>query len=183
MQDVELYADLISSLAHWAHMEVEGLSEEELTWQPDAQANTIAVTVWHFSRWLDVTARILQGKPRREELWLTHGWAERTGYNPQGIGYQGLGVVTGYTLEEVAAVPLLSAQDLLVYLDEVCKVLGGYLRSLSSAEVLHQLLPSTADQAPLTKQQLLQTVFMGACGHMGEIEALKAMMKRTRAGV
>jgi hypothetical protein len=62
MQGVEFYADLLMALSAWAHSEVEGLSVEELVWQPDAEGNNIAVTVWHFSRWLDITARLLQGK-------------------------------------------------------------------------------------------------------------------------
>lgn len=175
MQDIELYAELLAALAQWAHREVEGLSAEELAWRPDAEANSIAVTVWHFSRWLDVVARMLPGKSRQEELWLTHGWAERTGYNPHSIGEQRLGVVTGYTLQEVADIPLLSARELLEYLDQVCEVLGTFLRSLPSSEPLQQPLYPGDSQ---TKQQLLQRVFMGSCGHMGEIEALKAMMKR-----
>ncbi len=177
MQDVELYADLVATLAQWAHLEVRGLSSEELAWQPDAEGNNIAVTVWHFSRWLDVVARILSGRSRKEELWLTRGWAERTGYNPHGIGEQGLGAVTGYTLQEVAAIPLLSAQELLEYLDQVCAELAALLRSLPSSEPLQQPLYPGSSR---TQQQLLQTVFMGSCGHMGEIEALKAMMKRAR---
>ena len=170
MQDIELYADLLAALSKWAHLEIEGLSGEQLAWQPDAEGNSIAVTVWHFSRWLDVTARLLQGKSPVEELWLTRGWAERTGYNPQGIGKWGLGVVTGYTLQEVAEIPLLSAQELLLYLDQVCETLILFLRALLSSEPLQQPL---SENDPSTKQQLLQEVFMGSCGHMGEIEALK----------
>lgn len=175
MQNIELYVDLIESLSEWAHREVEGLSEQELAWQPDAEGNSIGVTVWHFSRWLDVTARLLQGKTPTEELWLTHGWAERTGYNPLGIGEKGLGAVTGYTLQEVAAIPHLSAQDLLIYLNQLCEVLCTFLRTVPSSEPLQQPIYPGAE---LTKQQMLQTVFLGSCGHLGEIEALKAMMKR-----
>lgn len=175
MQDVELYADLLVALSKWAHLEAEGLSTEELAWQPDAEGNNIAVTIWHFSRWLDVTARFLQGTSPGEELWLTRGWAERTGYNPQGKGSRGLGVVTGYTLQEVTEIPLLSAQELLIYLDQVCETLILFLRALPSSEPLRRPI---FENDPLTKQQLLQEVFMGSCGHMGEIEALKAMMKR-----
>jgi hypothetical protein len=154
---------------------VGGLSAEELAWQPDAEGNNIAVTVWHFSRWLDVVGRLLQGRSPDEELWLARGWAERTGYNPHGIGEQGLGTVTGYTLQEVAAIPRLRAQDLLAYLDQVCEALSAFLCSLPSSEPLRQPVYPGRSR---TKQQLLQTVFMGSCGHMGEIEALKAIMKR-----
>ncbi|GHO70537.1 hypothetical protein KSC_094290 [Ktedonobacter sp. SOSP1-52] len=175
MQDIELYAELIESLSKGAHLEVEGLSEQELAWQPDAEGNSIGVTVWHFSRWLDVVARLLDGRKPAEELWLTRGWAESTGYNPQGIGEKGLGVVTGYTLQEVAAIPQLSARELLLYLDQLCEALCTFLHSLSSSEPLQQPIYPGAE---LTKRQMLQTVFLGSCGHLGEIEALKAMMKR-----
>lgn len=176
MQDVELYADLLGALSKWAHLEVEGLETAELAWQPDMEGNNIAVTVWHFCRWLDVTARLMLEKSPGEEIWLTRGWAERTSYNPQGKGLRGLGVVTGYTLQEVAEIPLLSAQELLMYLDQVCETLTFFLRALPSSEPLQQ---PVSENNPLTKQQLLQQVFMGSCGHMGEIEALKAMMKRS----
>lgn len=186
MQDVELYVDLIVSFAQWTHVQVARLSPEELAWQPYAEGNNIAVTVWHVSRWLDVTGRLLQEKPSEEELWLTQGWAERTGYNPQGIGYQGLGVLTGYTPQEVAAVPLLSAQELLTYLDQTCEALRAYLRFLPSSEILLQPIGELGLSLPgqrsaPTKQQVLKTVIMGSCGHVGEIEALKAMMKRAVA--
>lgn len=185
MQDVELYADLISSIVQWARHLVGELSAEELAWQPDAEGNNIAVTIWHFSRWFDVTARVLQNRPREEELWLTRGWAERTGYNPQGIGYLGLGTVTGYTVQEVAAVPLLSAQDLLAYLEQVCAELCVFLDSSASLEALRQPLPDIRmpGQKFETKRQLLQNIIMGSCGHMGEAEALKAMMRRAKRAI
>lgn len=175
MQDVELYANLLVALSKWTHLEVEGLEAAELAWQPDAEGNNIAVTVWHFSRWLDVTACLMLGRPPVEEIWLTCGWAEQTNYNPHGKGLRGLGVVTGYTLQEVAEIPLLSAQELLTYLDQVCETLIRFLRALPSSKPLQQPI---SENNLLTKQQLLQQVFMGSCGHMGEIEALKAMMKR-----
>ncbi|HEU5384227.1 MAG TPA: DinB family protein [Ktedonobacteraceae bacterium] len=175
MQDVEVYADLLEALSAWAHLEIAELETAELAWQPDAEGNNIAVTVWHFSRWLDVTARLMLGKGPAEELWLTRGWAERTGYHPQGKGWRGLGVVTGYTLQEVAEIPLLSARDLLSYLDQACEALKLAFRTLPSSDLLQEPI---VELNRLSRGQLLQRVFMGSCGHMGEIEALKAMMKR-----
>lgn len=186
MQGTELYGDLIASLASWTRRRVARLSPEELAWQPDADANNIGVTVWHYSRWLDVAARVLREKPRDEELWLTRGWAERTGYNPHGRGFQGLGVLTGYTLQEVAAVPRLTAEELLTYLDQVCETLRTYVLSLPSLDPLLQPISDDSVRLPIqqdapTKHQLLRTILMGSCGHVGEIEALSAMMKRANA--
>src|SRR5260370_30284396 len=105
-----------------------GLSPTELAWRPDAQGNSIGVTVWHYSRWLDLlVVRFLQNRSAGEEQWHTQGWATRTGYDPRGIGFAGLGAITGYTQEEVAAIPQMSGEELLAYLDQACTVLRQYL--------------------------------------------------------
>ena len=180
MQGTELYADLIASLAEGMHGEVQKLSPQELDWQPDAEGNSIGVTVWHVARWLDVIARVFQGSSSEDELWLTQGWAERTGYHPQGIGYRGLGALTGYTQQEVAAIPHLTAEESLTYLDQASEALRAYLLSLPSFEALHEPLPAWSEKVPVNKEQLLKTVFMGCAGHLGEIKALRAMMKRAQ---
>ena len=180
MQGNELYADLIATLAEGTRGEVEKLSPQELAWQPDAEGNSIGVTVWHVSRWLDVVTRVFQEKPAEAELWLTQGWAERTGYDPRGIGYRGLGALTGYTQQEVAAIPALSAENSLAYLDQASGALRAYLLSLPSFEALLQPVPGWGRETPVTKDQLLKVVFMGCAGHLGEIKALRAMMKRAQ---
>jgi hypothetical protein len=180
MQGTELYADLIATLTAGIHGEIGELSPQELDWQPDAEGNSIGVTVWHVSRWLDVTARVFQERPPEEELWLTQGWAERTGYKPQGIGYRGLGALTGYTQPEVAAIPHLSATDLLAYLDQSSEALQAYLLALPSFEPLRQPVAGWGRETPVIKQDLLKVVFMGCAGHLGEIKALRAMMKRAQ---
>ncbi len=125
--------------------------------------------------------RVFQEKPPEDELWLTQGWAERTGYHPQGIGYRGLGALTGYTQQEVAAIPHLSAEESLTYLDQASGALRAYLLSLPSFEALLQPMPGMGQRdASATKDQLLKVVFMGCAGHLGEIKALRAMMKRAQ---
>ena len=180
MQGTELYADLIATLTAGIHGEIGELSPQELDWQPDAEGNSIGVTVWHVSRWFDVTARVFQERPPEEELWLTQGWAERTGYNPEGIGYRGLGALTGYTQPEVGAIPHLSATDLLAYLDQSSEALQAYLLALPSFEPLRQPVAGWGRETPVIKQDLLKVVFMGCAGHLGEIKALRAMMKRAQ---
>lgn len=181
MQGTEVYADLIASLDEGLHGEVAQLSPEELAWQPDAEGNSIGVTVWHISRWLDVIARLFQERPPEEELWLTRGWADRTGYNPQGTGYRGLGALTGYTQQEVAAIPDLSAADSLAYLDQACEAIRAYLLALPSFDALLRPIPSWGRETPVTQLDLLKVVLIGCLGHLGEIKALKAMMSRAKA--
>jgi DinB family protein len=176
MRDVEILTDLIEKLSRDVRAEVVELSQAELDWQPDSEANGIGVTVWHFSRWLDVLAtRALADRPAGQELWQTGGWAARSGYDPHGVGYEGLGVLTGYTLAEVAAIPRLPAGDLLEYLDQVCTALRERLLALPEGG-LYQPAPGLGGRR--TPYQWVRSILMGCFGHVGEIEALKAMYGR-----
>jgi len=176
MRDVEILTDLIEKLGDDVRAEIGELSQEELDWQPDPEANSIGVTVWHFSRWLDVLAeRALADQPAEQELWHTRGWAARTGYDPRGAGYEGLGVLTGYTLAEVAAVPHLPTGDLLEYLGQVCAALRERLLALPEGG-LYQPAPGLGSRR--TPYKWVRSILMGCFGHVGEIEALKAMRER-----
>jgi hypothetical protein len=178
MKGAEVLADLVIYLARSVRKEIEELSHEELTWQPDAEGNNIAITVWHFSRWLDLlTVHTFENRPLEEQQWYTRGWAKKTGYDPRGIGYQGFGVLTGYTQEEVAAVPVLDANDLLIYLDQACEALRHYLLLMPEA-TLNEPTPGMGGKR--TQYHWIRSIVMGSFGHVGEIEALKAMQRRAK---
>jgi DinB family protein len=179
MQDVEIFADLVQKLARDVRDEIAALSPEELVWQPDAEGNSIGVTVWHFSRWLDVlVVQVLENRPAEQEQWFTRGWAQRTGYDPRGVGYRGLGVLTGYTQPEVAAIPALPAEELLSYLDQVTGALRQHLLGMGPG-ALYQPAPGLGGKR--SAYEWLTTLLMGCFGHVGEIEALKAMRARALA--
>ena len=178
MRDVELLADLFRYMAQGIRQVVAGLSREELTWQPDAQGNSIGVTVWHCSRWLDVlTVQLLEHQAASSEQWQTRGWAEKTGYDPRGIGYGGFGAITGYTQQEVAAIPFLDADEHLTYLDQVVEALCHRLLSLPEGALDQPLIAAGRKRSAY---QWIRMLLMGFAGHVGEIEALKAMQTRAK---
>ncbi len=178
MTDIELLADLVASLAGNLHQEVTGLSREELTWRPDAEGNSIGVTVWHIGRGLDVLkVRFLEQQQALAEQWHTKGWAEKTGYDPRGIGTGGLGILSGYTQEEVAAIPELGAEELLVYLDQASEAFRQYLLSLAEGALAQPILVAGERS---TAYQVIKGIILGCVGHLGEIEALKALQTRAR---
>ena len=168
----------LGDLVAMVHQHITGLTAQELAFQPDPKGNSIGVTVWHFSRWLDVVGRAFAGEPPSGELWHTSGWAARTGYDPTGIGDQGLGVLTGYTWAQVTQVPTLSAAELLDYLGQVTGRLLGQLDGMPT-EVLHAPAPGLGGTR--SRYSRLSAVLQGSFGHVGEIEALKAMRARRLA--
>ncbi len=176
MRDIDLLADLFEYLTKGIQNEVEGLSDAELRWQPDTQANPIGVTVWHVGRWLDVTlVQLLRAGSPEEEQWQTGGWTAATGYDPRGLGWLGAGALSGYTWAEVEAVPALSATELVLYLDQTSAALCAHLRA-SPSEALTQPIPKF--DGTRTAYQWLKLLLKDAFGHLGEIQALKNMQKR-----
>lgn len=175
MTEFELLAELIDDLHRDLRPEIETLTTEEFHWHPGAQANSIAVTVWHIGRGLDFLAtRVLQGNPAEEELWITRGWSEKTGYDPHGKGYGGWGVVTGYTWQEVQDIPELSTGEALEYLQQSCCAVSGLVRALDP-EKAQSAVPDFLG-GKLTTFRWVTDFYKGFQAHVGEIVAIKARL-------
>ncbi len=177
MNDREILLDLLENFSKRIHRMLDGVSLPALGWQPDAEANNIAVTVWHVSRAFDLLqTRILENQTPDAELWYTKGWAARTGYDPRGLGWSGLGNLAGYTLAEVAQVPILPADELLAYFDQTCAALRACLERLPSA-ALYESAPGWPEN-PQTAYIFIRNFLMDSLGHLGEIKTIKEMWER-----
>lgn len=181
MNHKDVLIDLLQHFAFSLHRTIADLSNEALQWQPDEEANNIAVTVWHICRALDVLkVKILENLPDQKQLWYTQGWAFKTNYDPTGLGIGGFGNLAGYTLEQVKEVPILSAGESLEYFDQVYEALNDYLTNLKM-EALEQLpigWPSTVGASPESVYDVLLMFLIDNREHLGEIKAIKAMWKR-----
>ena len=167
MRDTELMAKWFEDVGVRVRDRLQGLDEDALEWRADDLGNNVRETVWHMARWIDVLTRILGGTQPSTERWFTDGWAQRTSYDPRGIGDDGLGALTGYTFQEVLAIPHLTATDLVRYLDSVIGPLAQRLRTLPDEEA--------AARAVRRATGILQ----GCFGHIGEIDALLAIRQRS----
>jgi hypothetical protein len=183
----DMILDLLETFREITHWTVKEMSSETLRWQPDEEANNIAVTVWHISRALDLLkVRVFENKPPEQELWHMEGWAARTRYDPRGLGWGGLGNLTGYTREEVEAVPILSLGNTLAYLDQVSEALGAYIEEMP-ADLLQTKpagwpVDAPGNYAPETVYQALRDFLVDCFEHLGEIRALRAMWERIERG-
>lgn len=158
------------------------MPQSALLWQPDAEANNIAVTVWHVCRALDLLkVKIIENQPDPNQLWYSKGWAAKTNYDPTGLGFSGFGNLSGYSLEQVKKVPLLSAAELLEYFDQVYKALNDYLTNIKDEALEGTPIgwPSAAGVSPQSIYIVLMMFLLDNREHLGEIKAIKAMWSRT----
>ena len=167
MRDTELMAKWFEDVGARVREQLKGLEEDALEWRADDRGNNVRETVWHMARWIDVLARVLSGTQPSTELWFTDGWAQRTGYDPRGIGDDGLGALTGYTFEEVLRIPRLTATDLVRYLESVVAPLAQRLRALPD------------DDAAAKALRRATGILQGCFAHVGEIDALLAIRERS----
>ena len=167
MRDTELMAKWFEDVGARVREQLAGVDDDTLEWRADDRGNNVRETVWHMARWIDVLTRILGGTQPSTERWFTDGWAQRTSYDPRGIGDDGLGALTGYTFQEVLAIPRLTATDLVRYLDSVIGPLAQRLRALQE------------DDASARAVRRATGILQGCLGHLGEIDALLAIRKRS----
>ena len=157
----EVLAELVADLRGGIERELAKTPEAALHWRPAREMNSIGDTVWHVARWLDLCESWLRNASPETQHWIADGWAERTGYDPRGVGTGGLGVVSGYTFAEVEALPKLRADQLRSYLGAVTDALIPRLRATDDGSV-----------------KRYASVIEGGLGHLGEIATLRALYDR-----
>jgi hypothetical protein len=172
----QVLIELIQDNANRVHGLLETCLADCLHWTPDKEANSIAVTIWHTARSCDVhmTQHILK-RPFEEEIWYASGWADRVGYKPAGLGTYGWGIVTGYSVKEVRAIPTMNAQLLSGYFDEVIAALSAYLENTPD-EILDE--PARGFESKQTNYFWVQHTIFDLTRHVGEMLAIQAMWAR-----
>ena len=161
----EMLAEWVEDLRASVERQLGLTPDAALHWRPAREMNSIGDTVWHVARWLDLMTMWLEnGSPERQH-WIADGWAERTGYDPRGVGTDGIGAISGYTFAEVEAIPALRADQLKEYLATVCDDVIPRLRAADDLAVLRY-----------------KRVIQGTLGHVGEIAAIRTLYERQASG-
>lgn len=157
----EMLADWVTDLHALIERQLARTPDPALHWRPARETNSIGDTVWHIARWLDLVCMWLQNAAPERQHWMADGWAERTGYDPRGVGTDGLGAISGYSFAEVEAIPKLRADQLREYLNAVCDDVIPRLRG--------------ADD---TAAQRYKGVVQGTFSHLGEIATIRTLYER-----
>jgi hypothetical protein len=172
----EVLVDILEDNRRRLRRALDGMSDECIRWKPETGANNIMLTLWHMGRILDVFLTLqARGCGSTEECWFQNGWAKQTGYDPRGIGQNGWGMLTGYTQEEVSAMPQLTRQQVLHYLNEVYDTAKEFL-AITPEKIL--LMPGAGFEGKYNQYQCIQMALLDNVRHLGEIFAIESSWDR-----
>ena len=108
---------------------LDGLTAEELKWEPKPDANSIGLILFHMIGIEDSMVHRIQGKP---QIWEAEKWYQKFNKTIEDGG-------THYTAEQVAAFVVPDIKDLLAYREMVRKNTLEYLKGLKPLQCVYSL--------------------------------------------
>jgi uncharacterized damage-inducible protein DinB len=167
MNSADLLADAFGRIREEFHQCVDNLSQEELAFRADAEANSIAWLAWHLTRIQDDHVAAAAGT---EQVWTSRGWADRFGlpFPAAATGY-------GHDPGEVAAVQV-SAELLAGYHDEVYEQTRRYVATLTGDD-LSRVVDESWDP-PVTLGVRLVSVISDDLQHVGQAALIRGLVER-----
>jgi uncharacterized damage-inducible protein DinB len=163
---IDLLEDALSRVKENVHAVTDGLSADDLAFQPASGANSIGWLLWHLTRVQDDHVAEVAGTP---QVWTSQDWADRfalpLSQTDTGWGHSG---------EQVAAVQVKDAGLLTGYYDAVHEQTLTYLRGLSDEE-LTRVVDERWDP-PVTLAVRLVSVIDDDAQHVGQAAYLRGLL-------
>lgn len=161
-------ADAFDRISQVVHDSVDGLLSDDLSFQVDPDANSIAWLVWHLTRIQDDH---VADAAETEQVWTAGGWAEEFAlpFDPSDTGF-------GHSSGDVAAVSVRSGELLTEYHDAVHAQTISYLEGLTDAD-LDRIVDESWDP-PVSLGVRLVSVIADDLQHAGQAAFVRGVLDR-----
>ncbi len=148
---------------------LDGLDEETVARQPAEGCNSMAWTLWHMNRVVDMFIQSrLQGK---ELLWTNEGWDAK-------YGMEADAKVLGYSAEELADWKAPSLEVQLGYFEAVKRTAREYIQGVTKDDLDTKVIfPPQAQTREHTIATALGQMVWDNVAHGGQIAYLRGMFK------
>jgi hypothetical protein len=141
----------------------EGVTDDQLYYQPTPETNSMAWLVWHLSRWRDAISASISGEP---QVWVHDGWAERFGLPDTRTGL-------GDTPAQVSAFRVERAL-LFGYVDAAHHATVKRVAAFTPTQLLQPIVSPTGEPRPAWRA--LAGVCSDSAQHTGQIAYLRGLM-------
>ncbi len=168
MNTADVLRDSFQRITDQLRAVLDGMSQEQLSYRPHEDANSIAWLTWHLTRVHDDHMSEIAGK----QLWVTDGWAEKFGMtsDPHNQG-------TGHGSAEVASIKP-DGELLLAYQDAVGARTNEYLDALTSEEM--DRIIDTRWEPPVTVGVRIISVINDNTEHAGQAAYVRGLVEKRR---
>ena len=144
---------------------LDGLTQDDLSYLPKTDCNSIGWLTWHLTRVQDSTISRLTGK---EQLWITEKWYSKFNRNADSTD-NGI----GHNSEDVSKFQSPDAKTLLDYYHAVLKQTNEYVSKLSTDELGRE----TDNPRNPTVGLRIAAIINDNIQHAGQIAYLRGMLK------
>lgn len=164
----DLLEDGFNRIPQFLEHVLEGLSQEDLSWQPQQDSNSIGWLVWHLTRQQDAQVAALMSE---EQLWTKDGWylKFKREADPSDIGF-------GHTPEQVAAFKPPDIQTLLAYVRAVEERTKQYIRGLSQEGLDRELSEPQYQPLPTVGVRLI-SILDDCIIHAGQAAYVRGLLQ------
>ncbi|MFC2036209.1 DinB family protein [Chloroflexota bacterium] len=145
---------------------LEGLTVEDLNWQPKPDSNSIGWLIWHLTRWQDVQ---IASFLKSEQVWIKDSWYKKYGRAADANDHG-----TGDKPEDLAKFKSPDAATQLGYHQAVLAQTKDFLRTLSPSD-LDKVIEGTSYQPPPTKGMIIIGVLSDGMQHAGQAAYVRGL--------
>ncbi len=146
---------------------LDGLTEDELRWQPALHANFIEWIVWHMARvedrWVNLVLR------RDEDIWLKEKWYQKFGMAEDNYGRED-------TAEMMRAMPECDIHQLMEYYHAARRSTMHHLDAMTT-EDLDRTYYHPRRGIEVTGDWVLGHILVEESQHLGQIAYLRGLMR------
>lgn len=152
---------------HQANLRViTGLTQEEINWQPNPEANSIGLILLHASRSEDSFIQTrMRGKP---QVWETGKWYEK-------MGLTAAETASGYTAEQLAKFKTPDVKTIMAYWDAVQTETRGYLKSFDPEDFEKKI--TFGRMGEVTFASVFTILLIHMSQHSGEISYIRGLKR------
>ena len=146
---------------------LDGLSEDELSWHPTLQSNSIDWMVWHMARVEDnLINLVLQN---HDPIWERDLWGERLGIATTSAG-------AGMTIDEIRNMGQIDVPTVMQYYNSVRNQTSQYFKNTITKDDLSRVIEHTNFRG-WTGAQILGRLLCEEAEHLGQIEYIRGMIR------
>ena len=164
----DLLVDAYERLPGYLSNVLEGLSQDNLDWQPSPDCNSIGWLTWHLSRQHDAQIASLMNE---QQLWLSDGWYSKFKLppNPDDIGF-------GHSPEQVSSFKSPDVQVMLDYHNAVLERTKRYLATLSPTDLDREIDEPWFQPLPTVGVRLI-SILDDAVLHAGQAAYIRGLIQ------